>query len=139
MVIDWQKSMNRQVDATWPPANALLSDLVIWKVVSAGISQIERNKRWPNVFQSAGHIITHRANMGPAANHAQRGLIKNVAYRQDCILHGDLGADALADGNKNPQRTGVKSETYTAEEGVSIVFTNLYQSTLRGILMRGSF
>lgn len=32
--------------------------------------------------------------MGPAANHSQGGLVKNIAYRQDYILHGELSADA---------------------------------------------
>ena len=41
----------------WPPAEALLSDLLMYKIVKAGISQQERNKGWPKVFQTAGQII----------------------------------------------------------------------------------
>ena len=58
LILDWSMSALESKDAkAWPPAEALLSELLMYKIVEAGISQRERNKRWPKVFQTAGQII----------------------------------------------------------------------------------
>ena len=59
---------------------------------SSMISLRDRHQEWPNVFQTAGHIITDRPNMGPAANERQGPLVKDLLFRLDYVLHGDLGA-----------------------------------------------
>ena len=51
-------------DNEWPPAGAHLSDLLIYKIIIAKIPQSDRDARWRNVFQIAGHIIQKRPNMG---------------------------------------------------------------------------
>ena len=112
MVMDWESTMDSKDRETWPPTNALLSDLVIAKVFMAGISLRDRHGEWPFVFQTAGHIITDRPNMGPAANEKSGGAIKDLLFRKDYILHGDLGAARAKEHFDNPARVGVKSETY---------------------------
>ena len=43
LVLDWDRDLiDPEDDTTWPPANTHLSDLVIWKVITAKISVRER-------------------------------------------------------------------------------------------------
>lgn len=109
MILDWSAGGLRSKDSTrWPLVNALLSDLLIYKVIAAEISSRERSRRWPHVFQSSGHIVADRINAGSAAN--QRGdnkSLRDLVYRKSYILHGDLGV--MRKGIRNAQKTGEKT------------------------------
>ena len=73
--------------APWPPANALLSDLLVWKVVPSKLSVRDRYQRWPKVFRSVGLLPMDRPFTGPAANARGNGKIKDVIFNQSYILH----------------------------------------------------
>ncbi len=60
-------------DRIWPPMNSQLSDLIIFKIVSSKISQRDRSKFHPMVFQTSGEIVMDRLNVGPAANKLAHG------------------------------------------------------------------
>ena len=55
VVVDW--SMSEMEAGRFPPANALLSDLLAYKVIGARVPHHGRKSRWPNVFQANGHIM----------------------------------------------------------------------------------
>ena len=94
LVVDWSANdLTSRDEAKWPPENAALSDLVIYKIIAGGrISSRDRNKRWPNVFNSSGHILSEHQNMGPAANQTgDDGRVHDLIYRKSYLLHGDMG------------------------------------------------
>ena len=56
MIVDWDWAIVNPIDKfTWPPTEALLSDLVVFKMVSSKIPLRDRCSRWPKVFQSVGN------------------------------------------------------------------------------------
>ena len=122
MILDWSASDFRSKDSTkWPPVNALLSDLLVYKVIAAEISSTDRSRRWPLVFQSSGHIIADKVNMGPAANQlGEDQSPHDLIYRRSYILHGDLGA--MRRGSKNAQTIGEKAVNTTIK-GKSYAWT----------------
>ena len=94
MALDWDSAAITVDDtATWPPMNELLSDLTVYKILKSNLSLRDRNRCWPKGFQTGGHIIMDRPNMGPAANVEAKGISKDVVYRSSYTLHGDLGAE----------------------------------------------
>ena len=85
MNYDWNiASINPHDTSTWLPMNALLLDLVIYKVPKSGISLRDRYKFWPKIFQTGGHIITDRLNMGTAANVTAKGTVKDMSSIEVC-------------------------------------------------------
>lgn len=45
MLVDWPTKIDKDDAETWPPANVLLSDLVVWKASASKVPQRERNRR----------------------------------------------------------------------------------------------
>ena len=108
-MIDWAKEdLKARDESKWPPANAALSDLVIYKIITAEVSVRNRTRRWPSVFQSSGLIITTRLNIGSDVNlRAIDGKIYDAIFKKSYILHGDLGA--FRKGGPTLQKTGDRS------------------------------
>jgi len=52
----WSKAIDREKDYTYPPRNAVLSDCVMYQVISADISTRKRNEFWPEDFDENGNI-----------------------------------------------------------------------------------
>ena len=85
MIYDWNiASINLDDTSTWLPMNALPLDLIIHKVLKSGISLRDRHKFWPKIFQTGGHIITDRLNMGTAANVASKSTVKDMSSIEVC-------------------------------------------------------
>ena len=48
VVLDWStEDLKSKDQAKWPPSNTALSDLVVYKIISAGVSHRDRHRRWP--------------------------------------------------------------------------------------------
>lgn len=122
LVLDWfNDHLKSKDEARLPPANVLLSDLLVWKVVTFNISSRDQSRRWPSVFQSSGHIFADRPNMGPAANQADHdGILRDFIYRKSYILYVDLGAHRK--GEDAPQRTKEKA-VFETVKGKTYYFT----------------
>ena len=85
MIYDWNiASINLHDTSTWLPLNALLSDLVIYKVLKSGISLRDRDNFWPKIFQTGRHIIMDRLNMGTAADVVAKGPLKDMSSIEVC-------------------------------------------------------
>ena len=133
LALDWSLTDLKSKDQSkWPPSNTALSDLVVYNIIAAEVSYRERQRRWPAVFQSLGHISADRQDMGPTINQAgPDGVLRDMIYRKGYILHGDLGAQRK--GGNTAQRTDDRSATIV-EKGKSYLWslsttTSCYQST----------
>ncbi len=68
-------------DRRWPLMNSQLSNLTVFIILSSKISQRDRNKYYPMIFQTSKNIIMDRLNMGHAANKLAHGRPKDTQRR----------------------------------------------------------
>lgn len=83
-----------------PWVGATLSDLLVYKVIAAGISQRDRYKYWPLTFHSGVNIVMERSNIDPAANQVQNSTVRDLIFWNSYNSHGDFGAKR--EGDKKP-------------------------------------
>ena len=91
--------VNEDLKANPPPEKCHLSDVTVFQILTSGITNRERNRKWPGVFESNGHIVKTRPNFGQSATLkcTEDGKAYDLIYRSYYILHGDTGANGSSD------------------------------------------